>query len=167
MRTADENAFVAAYDDYAEPIFRYCYFKVNDRERARELMQDTFARAWEYLRSGKQIDELRPFLYTVAHHVCVNEVLRKKAFSLDEMREVAGFEPADTLQSPEEDAEAALLMEKLQDLRPSDRELLTLRYVNGLEVKEIARTLGENPNTISVRIKRALAALKEKLDPST
>jgi RNA polymerase sigma-70 factor, ECF subfamily len=167
MRKIDENAFIAAYDEYAEPIFRYCYFRVYDRERARDLMQETFTRTWEYLRNGNNVDELRAFLYKVAHNVCVNEIARKKPFSLDEMRDVAGFDPEDAERSPEKEAEVTLLMDKLQKLRDSDREVLTLRYINGLEVKEIATLLGSPPNTISVRIRRALDALRTQLGEHT
>lgn len=162
----DEQAFIAAYDEYAEAIFRYCYFRVYDRERARELMQETFARAWEYARSGKRIENLRAFLYRVAHNVCVNEVLRAKPFSLEEMQELVGYDPVDTrARSPEEDAELALLLARMSELRQSDRELLTMRYLDGQPVTEIAEQLSESPNTISVRIKRALEELRKKMRP--
>jgi RNA polymerase sigma-70 factor (ECF subfamily) len=167
MRRIDENAFVAAYDEYAEAIFRYCYFRVYDREKARDLMQETFTRAWEYLRRGNTIDELRPFLYRTAHNVSVNEMVRKRAFSLDEMREVAGFDPTDTERSPEEDAQASLLMDKLQELDDADRELLTMRYMEGLPVKDIAALLDIPPNTASVRIKRAIDTLRRIMGPIT
>lgn len=167
MRKIDENAFIAAYDEYAEPIFRYCYFKVYDRDRAKDLMQETFTRTWEYLRKGKHIDDLRAFLYRTAHNVCVNEAVRKKAFSLDEMREATGFDPRTEERSPEADAEVALLLGRLQELREQDRELLTLRYLNGLDVKEIAAALGEAPNTVSVRIRRALDELRRQMGADT
>lgn len=164
----DEAAFIAAYDAYAEPLFRYCYFRVYDRERARELMQETFTKAWDHLQKGRVIENMRPFLYAVAHNVCVNETVRAKAFSLDEMNERAGFDPEDAeAPSPERNAEFSLLMDRLADMRDGDRELLTLRYVNGLAVSEIAEALGEAPNTVSVRLRRALDRLREKMNPET
>jgi RNA polymerase sigma-70 factor (ECF subfamily) len=163
MRKVDENAFIAAYDQYAEPIFRYCYYRVYDRERARDLMQEAFTRTWEYLRRGNAVDDLRAFLYTTAHNACVNEIARKKAQSLDAMQEATGFDPAGSGRSPEEDADAALVIEALQALPASDAELLTLRYLDGLEVKEIARILNEKPNTVSVRIRRALDELRRRV----
>lgn len=163
----DETVFIRAYDEYADAIFRYCYFRVYDRERAQELMQETFTRSWEYVRNGNQVGNLRAFLYRVAHNVCVNDAVRPKSFSLEEMQEVAGYDPADTTaRSPEEDAELSLLITHLRTLRPKDQELLTLRYMNGLPVTEIAELMGESANTISVRIKRALEELRKKLQPS-
>lgn len=165
-RKIDETAFIAAYDEYAEPIFRYCYFRVHDRERAGELMQETFMRAWEYLQKGKEVGNLRAFLYKVAHNVSVNEIVRAKPYSLDEMQENIGYDPVDTAgSSPEQDAEVSLLMKRLSELRPKDQELLTLRYLSGLPVAEIAQALGEAPNTITVRIRRALDELRKKMEP--
>lgn len=164
--TIDEEAFIEAYDEYAEAIFRYCAFRVSDRERARELMQETFANAWEYLRKGRSIEQMRPFLYRIAHNVCVNESLRAKPFSLEALEEQSGFDPVDARsRTPEEDAEAALLLERLGSLRPKDRELLALRYFDGLPVAEIAEALGIPPNTASVRIKRAVEELRKKMAP--
>lgn len=167
MRKIDENAYIAAYDQYAEPIFRYCYYRVYDRERARDLMQETFTRTWEYLRRGNTVDNLRAFLYRTAHNVCVNEIARKKAYSLDAMQEATGFDPASPERSPEQEAEATLVKDALQAMRPSDAELLTLRYLDGLAVKEIARILEESPNTVSVRIRRAVEELRKRVGETT
>ncbi len=167
-RKIDEQAFVAAYDEYAEAIFRYCYFRVNDREKAKELMQETFAKAWEYLQKGKEIDNVRAFLYRVAHNASVNEVTRRKPYSLDEMQERIGYDPVDEVSvSPEQDAEITLLLARLEELRPRDREVLTLRYLNGLPISEIAEAMGEPPNTVSVRVRRALEELRKKMEPDT
>lgn len=163
-RRIDEAEFIAAYDAYADAIFRYCYFKTYDRERAKELMQETFFKAWEYLAKGREIENLRAFLYRTAHNLSVNEAVRHKAYSIDEMHEVAGFDPEDTQEaSPEEESERQLVMRALRTLEPKDRELLVMRYVDDLPVKEIATALGVPPNTVSVRLKRALERLKEHL----
>lgn len=159
-----EEAFIAAYDDYADAIFRFCAFQVHDRERARDLMQDTFTRTWMYLESGKEIENLRAFLYKTARNLCINESVRGKAYSLEEMQEVAGFEPEDPhAPSPEDAAENAILLKHLGELEPATQEVLTLRYMNGLAVNEIGEILGLAPNTVSVRIHRALEELRKRM----
>ncbi|HWH07005.1 MAG TPA: RNA polymerase sigma factor [Candidatus Paceibacterota bacterium] len=164
MRKSKEQEFITAYDAYADALFRYCYFKVYDRERAKELMQETFTKAWEYLASGKEVESIRPFLYRIAHNLSVNEVVRSRPVSLDQMAEMMGYDPADTKQpTPEQESEYALLLAKLGELEPVDRDVLTMRYVEGLPVKEIAGILQEAPNTVSVRIHRALKRMREEL----
>src|SRR5690349_19793406 len=62
------NQFLQAYDEFADPIFRHCYFRVFRRDRAKELVQETFLRAWEYQLQGKPIENIRAFLYRIANN---------------------------------------------------------------------------------------------------
>lgn len=157
----EKDAFVAAYDEYSEAIFRYCLFKVFDRERSKEIMQESFMKTWEYLETGKKIDNMRAFLYRVAHNLCVNAVLRRKPQSLDAMREETGFDVEDEgVSRPEERAEADMLAAAMLRLAPKHREALAMRYLDDLPVSDIARVLGLRPNTASVRIRRAEQALR-------
>lgn len=161
----NKEAFVAAYNENAEAIFRYCVFRIFDRERSRELMQETFTKTWEYLKEGNEIQNLRAFLYKVAHNLCVNEVIRRKAYSLDSMKEDSGFDLKDAgSRTPEETAELALLLKCLGMLKPAERDILEMRYVDDLKVSEIAEILGALPNTISVRLKRAENSLKKNFN---
>jgi RNA polymerase sigma-70 factor, ECF subfamily len=158
----NRDIFVENYDTYADDIFRYCSFRVFDRERARDLMQETFTKTWEYMEKGKEIENMRAFLYKVAHNLCVNEVIRPKAYSLDEMTEKVDFDPRDNMtRSPEDEAETSILMQKMQMLEPQEREILTMRYVNDLAVFEIAELLGMIPNSVSVKIHRAEESLRK------
>lgn len=161
-----EAAFVEAYDLYADAIFRYCYFRVKDRERAKDLMQETFTKTWAYLMTGKKIENLRAFLYKVARNASLTELSRAKTKSLDALFEETGYDPADErTPSPSEAAEHALVMRLLDELDDASRETMILRYGNGLPVKEIAELKNEEPNAVSVRIHRALKVLKEKMEP--
>ena len=164
MGKISEKAFIRAYDEYADEIFRFCAFTVKDRERARDLMQDTFTRTWAYVSAGNEIENLRAFLYKTARNLSINESVRSKPLSLEALQEAGGYDPEDTHQrSPEEDAEAAVLLRHLGALDPEVQELLTLRYMNGLAVKEIGEILGLAPNTVSVRIHRAIEELRKRM----
>jgi RNA polymerase sigma-70 factor (ECF subfamily) len=167
MKRIDEDEFISVYDENADALFRYAYFRLYDRERAKELMQEAFLKTWEYLESGKKITNVRAFLYRTVHNLSVNEAVRHKSYSLDEMQEVAGFDPAEIKEStPEEDAEYQLVLAKIEELAPDERDVLTMRYIEGLPVSEIAEALDEAPNTVSVRIHRAMKKLRASLDLS-
>src|SRR3990167_10701685 len=133
----DKNIFIENYDKYADAIFRYCAFRIFDRERAKELMQETFTKTWEYLEKDNEIENTRAFLYKVAHNLCVNEIIRPKAFSLDEMKEKTDFDPADKeARKPGTNVEISLLLKKMETLSPKDREILKLRYIDDLAVSD-------------------------------
>ncbi len=80
---AEEDKFIKAFDAYADGIFRYCFFRVFNRERAKDLVQDTFMRAWEYAAKGNKIENLKAFLYKIAHNVVIDESRKVKEYSLD------------------------------------------------------------------------------------
>ncbi len=160
MRSAQpqHDEFLKAYDLYADAIFRHCYFRVYDREKAREMMQDVFMKTWEYLSKGKEVDSLRAFLYRVANNMIIDYSRRKKESSLDTMRE-EGFEPAgvDRTTLAAEAGQVIALLEKLDE---KYRDAVKMRYLDDLSPKEIAHALGETENVISVRIHRGIAQLR-------
>lgn len=153
--------FEEAYDEFLEPIYRYFLYRFNDRDRAKDLAQETFMRAWDYARSGKKIKLMKPFLYTTASNLFKNELRRKRETASLEVLQEGGFEIADEAVPAEELAEAKRLMTKLPQLPDRYHEVLTLRFVDGLSPQEIGEVLGERSTTVSVRIHRALRKLRD------
>ena len=157
-----EAAFLQAYDSFADAIFRHCCFRVYDRERARDLTQECFLRAWEYVASGKRVGNLRAFLYRVATNLIIDESRRKRPGSLDDLLE-QGVEPAPQAATAPTAAEASRALAALDGLGPKFREILKLRYLDGLGPKEIAASLGTSENVVSVRLHRGLAQLRKMM----
>lgn len=158
---ATEKEFLVAYDQFADAIFRHCVFRVSDREKAKDLAQGTFIRLWDYMSQGKEIDNMRAFLYRIANNLIIDEYRKKKDESLDRMRDEEGFdigfEPRHNIETHDEYERAQALLECLPD---KYREVLVMRHIDGLSVKDIARLTHESENVVSVRIHRAIEKLK-------
>ena len=170
MRKHEElkKSFTEGYDLHMEEIFRYFAYRLTDRERAKDLTQETFVKAWAYAVKGNEIRALRPFLFTTAANLFKNELRdRKPVVSLEEYVEVTGLEPEAKERSLELQAEERLLAATFERLEEPYKEILRLRYFDGLTPKEIGETLGESENTISVRVHRALKKLKELHQPTS
>lgn len=162
-----KEEFMHGYEQHADAIFRHCLFRVYDRERAKDLMQETFFKTWSYLAEGEKIDNLRAFLYRTATNLIIDESRKKKSLSLDELLE-EGFSPADYSHEAMEIASSAKeIMWIVDELEPTSREVLLMRYINELSPKEIGSLLGESENTISVRIHRALKKAQKILEQKT
>ena len=154
-----EKRFSEAYDAYADAIFRHVYFRTSDRERALEITQEVFASFWKQLRENIEIEHTRAFLYRSAHNAFVNELRdRKRPVSLETLMET-GFDILYDVADAEELATQKEAVERIRDIEEPYREVLILRYIDGLLVKEIAQLLGEKENTVSVRIKRGVEKL--------
>jgi RNA polymerase sigma-70 factor, ECF subfamily len=156
-----KQAFLKAYDLHADTLFRHCLFKVSDRELAKDLLQETFVKVWTYVAKGKEIDNMRAFLYKTLNNLVIDEYRKKKNFSLDLLAE-DGFDPvAGNLPNTFDmiDGERAIkLLAKLDD---PYKDAVFLRYVNGLEISEIVEITGQTENAVSVHIHRGLKKLKE------
>ncbi len=153
--------FLKAYDENADSLFRYCFFKVHDREKSKDILQDTFTKTWSYISRGNEVSNMKAFLYKTLNNLIIDDYRKKKGVSLDAMQE-EGFDPHfEEPGSVEEriDGEKAILL--LRELPEHYREAIFMRFVNNLELKEIASVTGESENTISVHIHRGLKKLKE------
>jgi RNA polymerase sigma factor (sigma-70 family) len=164
MKADLRQQFEAIYDDLVEPIFRHCYFRISVRERAKEITQEVFMKTWQYMMEGNTIENYKAFIYRVANNLVINELERRhRTSSLEEMHEDTGFDPpADEDQEVIQiRLESEMVLKKMELLEARDRDLLLMRYIDELPVKEIAQLLEEEENTISVRIHRAVKKLKE------
>lgn len=172
MRDGVQQAFSDAYERYSDELFRHCAMRLSDRERALEITQECFLRTWNYLSRGEEIQELRPFLYRTLKNLIIDEYRKMKTYSLEAMvneeegETVESFLPQDdsnTLEAAVDRFEGKRAMALLAELPDAYKEVVILRYVDGLSPKEIAEALNESENTVSVRLHRALKKLRDLL----
>lgn len=161
--TAQREEFLAAYEEYADAIFRLCYGKTGSRDEAKDMAQEVFVRVWERLdKDGREIENLRAFLFTVARNL-IKDYYKKKKPVLERDLPEGVMEDIPTRQMQETLSETRIALQALHALSDPYREALTLHLVEGLPIGEIARLLGERPNTISVRVKRGLEKVRQTL----
>ncbi len=163
MKRAEEieKKFNDAYEAYSDAIFRFCFFKISDRDKAFDLAQETFVRLWNYVRDGeKEVDNERAFLYKVARNLIIDEYRKKDTFSLDALQE-GGFDVRfDGHNDIELGVHAREAIEAMHELDDLYREVALLRFVEGFPPKEIAEVLSVSENVVSVRLNRAIKKLR-------
>lgn len=158
-----EKTFLDSFEAHNDAIFRFCYFKTSDREKALDITQDTFTKTWEYMANGKKIDNIKAFLYRVANNLIIDSYRRKKMDSLDQMREDGYDNATDEHEKTMTAIEGDEVMKYLDKLDEPYKEIITLRYIHDLSIDEIVEITGESGNTISVRLHRALGKLKKEV----
>lgn len=161
---AVEQTFLAGYEKHTDELFRFCVVKMRNRDEAMDVVQETFIRAWEYLRKGNVIEQMRPFLFRTARNIIIDHARKHKTVSLDAMQEEQRFDAPDTRVQPFGIGfELDRMLAALETLEPTHREVLSLRFLQELDIPEIAEVLGLSPNAVSVRIHRGIEALKKQL----
>ncbi|MDO8601975.1 MAG: RNA polymerase sigma factor [bacterium] len=170
MDRGDQEAFLKAYDELADALYRHCFFRVYSKARAQELMQEAFMKAWKYATSaGKPIQNLRAFLYKIANNLIIDESRKHKEESLEVLMEQSDAnEPShDGRADLEKDMLIADIKLVMIELDADTQQILTYRFIDDLEPKEIADILEITPNNASVRLNRALQTLKTYLHGKT
>jgi RNA polymerase sigma-70 factor (ECF subfamily) len=164
-----EQAFLEAFDKYADALYRHGYFRVSDKERAKDLVSEAFTRTWDYLVKGNTVDDFRPFLYRTLNRLIIDEYRKKRTESLDALLDDSAvpegaFEELveGSLEDMEIELDARQIPHLLEEMPRSYREVVVMRYFDGLMPAEIADILEESVNTISVRIHRGVAWLTKK-----
>jgi RNA polymerase sigma-70 factor, ECF subfamily len=165
-----EDRFLKAFDEYSDALFRHAMYRLSDRERAVELLHDTFTKAWGYLRGGHEIDSYKSFLYKVMNNLIIDEYRRRKETSLDAILAQEGVDEgafselhAGSIEEVTFSMDARRALDLINELPVVYREVIILRYVDGLGPKEISELIEETENVVSVRIHRALRLLRERI----
>ena len=168
------SAFQILFDRYHVQIFNFILKYIGNRELGQDLLQETFTRVWFAahtfdLRSGN----FKGWIYKIALNITRNEMAKKRYdyqyFDISEISD-SPIEPAyaDTEQ-PDVNLDRSELrntiFNALKQLKPHLREIIIFKLYQQLKFKEIAHITDTPEGTLKARFHRAIAQLKELLEP--
>jgi RNA polymerase sigma-70 factor (ECF subfamily) len=165
-KKGDNQAFSSLYLAYFKPIYKYIYFRIGDKTETEDLVQDVFLKAFnslsKYSYSGKSF---LAYLYTIARNTTIDHHRKKKTPVADEDQAINVIDPEDTPDREFEKREnAEIIRKKISKLSDSEREVIILRFINGLETAEVARQLGKSQEAIRKLQSRGLKNLKKQFN---
>jgi len=153
----DPDGLAAAYDRYADPLYKYCRSMLSDSSGpadAADAVQDTFVIAASRLAGLRDPERLRAWLYAVARNECLRTLRsRKHASALDQEPDVADT-VVDLGEGTERAQLRALLAAAAAGLNSGEREILELQLRQGLEPAEVAAVLGVSRNHANALLSR-------------
>ena len=158
-----ESEVIQLFDEYRSRLLRYVLSLGLTAGHGEEIVQEVFLALFRHLRQGKPKDNLRGWVFRVAHNLALKQhIANKKAqATFDSDEALAQRQPAATL-NPEEQAASSQRQERMQAvlraLPEQDRCCLYLR-AEGLRYREIAATLGISLGAVSIALTRSLARM--------
>jgi len=164
-----QNAYAELVNRYQGYVFTLVLRMIKSREDAEEVAQDVFVKAYRALADFRGESKFTTWLYTITNTTCIT-FLRKKKLDIHSLDNEKVFEVADSKDSGfsanmiEQKSRVNMVNEAILLLSPDDAEIITLFYKAEQNLEEIARILGLETNTIKVRLHRARARLKEKME---
>ena len=166
INRGDVDAFSEAYDRYAPRLYRHLLLRTSQKEIAEDLLSKLFLQVWEYVRSGKTLRYLQSFLYTVANNVLTDHY-RRSAKAPIPVEDITLYDrPGEDETVPMIDAtfDRETMKGALSKLKPEFRDVLVMRYVDDMDIPQMAKLLDATPNAIYVRVHRALKSLRVVMD---
>jgi RNA polymerase sigma-70 factor, ECF subfamily len=142
-------------------VYAYCYRRLGSREEAEDAVQATFLNAWQSLRRGVRPEAPLPWLYGIAHNVCLTRNRSMRRRGRVELAEASAPEPA----SPESRRdELHGVDDALRALPKDQRRAFLLREWRGLSYSEIASAMGLSNSAVESLIFRARRGLAASLE---
>lgn len=169
----NQKAFKLLLNKHREAIYHVILKIVHNQEEARDLVQETFMKAFGSLATYKSEYRFTTWLYRIAANNSIDYLRRKKidSLSLDQPLETkdgnVGIELADWTYNPEMDLDSkqkVLSINQAIDALPQKyREVILYRHKQDKSYEQIAEILGIPVGTVKARIFRARELLKKKL----
>ena len=163
-QTGNGEAFGQLYDRYFDVVFRFIYFRVNDRSLAEDFTSETFLRALRRIGTiTYQGRDIGAWFITIARNIVLDHM--KSARHRLEVTTADTIEGNDYAQSTEAAVMEVLtserLMQAVRQLGDEQRECVMLRFVQGLSVNETAHIMGKNDGAIKALQHRAVRKLAD------
>jgi RNA polymerase sigma-70 factor (ECF subfamily) len=167
-------AFRELYAATAPRLLGYLRSLTRDDATAEEILQETFMKLHGarslYVRGMDPV----PWLYAIAHRTCIDEMRRRRRSrvrllrgpeeSLPEVEAASrGTATFAGTGEPYSQAERCAVLDALDKLPPAQRAPLALTKIQGLTMRDAARTLGTTEGSVKLRAHRAYARLRELL----
>src|SRR5918992_391333 len=157
LRAGSEPAFEAIVSRYRGPLIRYCSALLG-RERAEDVVQQTFVNAYQAMRGDDRQLQLKPWLYRIAHNVAHN-ALRSSALRDEPLEEAQADAEHPELVLERRDRLRAVLA-SVQALPDRQRDALVLRELEGRSYEEIEAALGAGGGAVRQLLNRARTTVR-------
>ena len=154
IRQGDQDAAGELVRRWYGAILRYCRRMCGSADRAEDLTQETFLKLFRSLDRYHGRGRFRPFLYTIADRLCIDESRKLRQCPLEEQLP----DESDAIGQAEDRAVADRL---LAALSPEQRRAVALRYGEQLSYRQIAAVTGCTLRTAQSRVRCALKIMRE------
>lgn len=152
----DIESFGKLCRQYYGPMVAIAYSVVSDHQLAEDAAQESFARALVSLRKLKKQTRFAPWLAAICRNVAKDMVATK-------VRQISNKDFSQAARNNNHDENRRLIRQAIEQLPISAKELVVLRYYNGLSYEQIASVLGISQAAINGRLTRAKRKMADYL----
>jgi len=171
LRRGDPQALVSLLERYQHRLYRFLVRLVHEPATAEDLFQMTWMRVAENCRRFDPNRGIEPWLFSIARNLAIDYLRRARPESLDEplpsgdsRAEMIAGKQASALEMLMGEQRTSRLIGAIGELPSIYCEVITLRFEEEMKLEEIAEVLDIPLSTVKTRLRRALDALRGKLE---
>lgn len=165
----DGHALRWLYEVYRPRVYSLALYSVGDPGQAQDLLQAVFLKVFRGLPSFRFRSSLATWIYGIAHNECRDHHRRRKPPHVPLEAVLGSMDEVDPRPNSHEQharrERGRIIQHAVMQLPFQMREVVALKYVEGLSYDDMSRVLRCAPGTVASRLNRALAALEERLRP--
>jgi RNA polymerase sigma-70 factor (ECF subfamily) len=166
-RDARELEFARLFEEYSAPIYNYVMRMVGDHDRAADITQDSFIKAYRKLDTLTDATSTRSWLYRIATNTAIDEMRRRRLVSPMGADEERHRQRPDDRLDPEAQVMSTTLDERVQrallSLRPNHRQCLLLSDMDDMSAHQIAEVMGMSYGAVRTLLCRARGEMRRAL----
>jgi RNA polymerase sigma-70 factor, ECF subfamily len=165
LRRGDPAGLAGLLSRHQDHLFRYLLRLVGDEAVAEDAFQQAWLKVTERIGGYDRSRPFAPWLFAVARNLALDHLRRRQPASLEDVDEplAPGGPDADPLAHAVARQRGVRLADAVLGMAPLDREVLSLRFEEDLDLRELAATLGVPVPTAKARLYRALSRLRGRL----
>ncbi len=146
--------FSELVDQHKNLVYSLVLRMLSNEQDAEEVAQDTFVKAFKSIKQFKGKSKFSTWLYKIAYFTAINHLREKKMLRAKlDLNSIESEEDSALEQLNQED-QSKYLNEAISYLRPIDRNLVSLFYLEELSIKEIEEITGFTASNIKVKLMR-------------
>lgn len=165
----DRSAFKALYERHRDRVYNLAFYSLGEALWAEDVVQIVFIKVYRGLPGFRYEAGLATWIYRITLNECQNQLRRRGARYVPFEAILGSDEELDAGELPDVEHLARerqqIIQDAVMELSPKLRDVVVLKYVEGLSYDEIARVLECAPGTVASRLNRALAELEARLHP--
>lgn len=162
--SGDDDAYAAIYTRYVQMLFGYAMQFTADRELAKDALQEMFVTLLRKRARLKATDNLRLYLFVVLKNTLLNHIKKELTYRdyIVKVENAPIETPLARLEAEEEQLHRkARIQRAFNQLSPREREVMYLRYVDEMDIDDIARLTNMQYQSVQNTMQRALKKLRE------
>ena len=163
-QNGDQEAFALIYDQFADKIYRFIFFRVGHKEVAEDVLSDTFIKSWQKINQINTPQALSGWLYQIAKNNIIDYYrIKRDLVPLEQVENTLedAVNPVDSANATMQQKRILLVLDQLPK---EQQEVIKYKFFEDLSNEEIAYVMGKTEGAIRVLQHRAISGLKTLLN---